>query len=331
MAIAIAIGSSACSADDTPRAASRGVTIAVAGDVQFVGRTATLLDEPGSTFGPVSEVLRSADLAMVNLESAVTTRGTPEPKYHHFRAPSTAFLAIRAAGIDAVTLANNHVLDFGPVGLRDTVDLAATAGVATFGAGRTETEAYAPWISRIKGTTIAVLGISQVRQLASSWAAKGSRPGVAHARDVSHVMRAVRDATTHADVVIVFMHWGEEGNACPTAEMTAFARRLAGEGADAIIGTHAHVLQGDGWLGSTYVAYGLGNFLWRRNDAASNDTGVLRLTVRTDQAIEPDFVPAVIDRKTGQPVPVTGSERDRVTRKFRSLRACTGLGARPTA
>ena len=329
--VVIAIVLSACSADKPPRPAYRKVTIAIAGDVQFVEKTATLLNDPDSAFGPVSDVFRRADLAMVNLESAVTTRGTPEPKYHHFRAPSTAYVALRAAGIDAVTIANNHSLDFGRVGLGDTLDFAEKSGVQTFGAGRTATEAYAPWISRVKGTTVAVLGISQVDQLASSWSAGDHRSGIAHASDVSRSLGAVRAASARADLVIVFMHWGQEGNACPTTEMTSFARRLADAGADAIVGTHAHLLQGDGWLGSTYVAYGLGNFVWRRNDAFSNDTGVLRLGVGADGTVEPDFVPAVIDRNTGQPIPVTGSEADRVMRKFHSLRACTGLAGRPTS
>ena len=120
--------------------------------------------------------MRSADFAAVNLETAVTG-GTPRPKTFHFRAPAAAFTALRDAGIDLVTMANNHVPDYGPAGWPDGVDAAA---------------AWAPYLITIKGVRIAIVGVSQVAEL----------------------------------------------------------------------GAHAHMLQGSGWLGRTFVAYGLGNFLW---------------------------------------------------------------------
>jgi hypothetical protein len=105
------------------------ITLAVAGDVHFTERTLRLLRDPDTAFGPIATILRRADVAMVNLESAVTTRGTPEPKRFHFRAPPTAYQAVKAAGIDVVSLANNHALDYGRVGLLDTLDAATAAGV----------------------------------------------------------------------------------------------------------------------------------------------------------------------------------------------------------
>src|SRR5215469_5763963 len=100
---------------------SPDITLAFAGDVHFTGRTLKLLADPATAFGPISAVFRSADFTAVNLETAVTSDGTPQPKTYHFRAPATAFTALRDAGINLVTMANNHVLDYGQAGLADTL------------------------------------------------------------------------------------------------------------------------------------------------------------------------------------------------------------------
>jgi poly-gamma-glutamate synthesis protein (capsule biosynthesis protein) len=254
------------------------LTLAFAGDVHFTGRTAPLLARPETAFGPIAAELSAADLAMVNLETAVTERGTPEPKQYHFRAPVSAFDAVRAAGVDVVTMANNHVLDYGQVGLADTLDNARRARFPYVGVGRTAAEAYSPYFVTVKGVKIGIVAFSQVHELEFAWAAKNDRPGVAVAVDVARAVAAVRAARADADLVIAFNHWGQEGNGCPTGEQKTLASRLAAAGADLIIGSHAHTLQGDGWIKDTYVAYGLANFVWY-GDSFSTETGVLRLTV----------------------------------------------------
>jgi poly-gamma-glutamate capsule biosynthesis protein CapA/YwtB (metallophosphatase superfamily) len=260
----------------------------------------------------------------------VTTRGTPEPKRYLFRAPPSAYQAVRAAGVDVVSLGNNHALDYGRVGLADSLEHARQAQMPTIGAGGSADAAFAPWIAEVNGTKIAFIGISQVHELEKTWSATDSRPGVAHARDPDRAVAAVAAAKARADLVVVYMHWGKERDECPTEEMRSFGRKLADAGTDVIVGTHAHVLQGDGWLGDTYVAYGLGNFLWWWNDAYSNDTGVLRITMRDKKVARTELVPAYISRDTGQPLPVAGAEAERITAKFAALRACTGLAAAPS-
>jgi poly-gamma-glutamate synthesis protein (capsule biosynthesis protein) len=301
------------------------ITLAFGGDVHFAERTLALLDDPATAFGPVSSVLSAADIAMVNLETAVTTGGTPEPKQFHFRAPPSAFAAIRAAGVDVVTLANNHSLDFGQVGLADTL---AAASVPVVGAGADAAAAYAPWITTVKGVRLAFLGFSQITELASTWAATDSRPGIAMALDFARALAAIRSARSVADVVVVYMHWGQEYNECPIALQTSFAQAAAEAGASVIVGTHAHVMQGSGWLGSSYVFYGLSNFLWWWNDAQSNDTGVLQVTLTGSSITGTSFVPAYIDRTTGQPIPSTGAEAARISSAQEALQGCTGLAPR---
>jgi poly-gamma-glutamate capsule biosynthesis protein CapA/YwtB (metallophosphatase superfamily) len=311
----------------TPGPASRDVTLAFAGDVNFAKRTGKLLRHPARAFGPISKVLGSADFTAVNLETAVTARGTPQPKQFHFRTTGKAFTAIRAAGIDLVTMANNHVLDYGQTGLKNTLAAAKAARFPHVGIGVNARAAWAPYITTIKGTRIAIIGVSQVAELASSWVATRHRPGEANSINTRRTLAAVRAARKRADVVIVFMHWGTEGQACPDPNQLALAPRLAHAGASIIIGAHAHTLQGSGWLGHTFVAYGMGNFLWWEH-SYSTATGVLKLTLRPHAPLKARFVPAVVSA-TGQPLALHSARARRAARSYSSLRSCTGLSARP--
>lgn len=310
-------------ASPSPSPDGGAAVLAFAGDIHFTGRTLRLLQDPKTAFGPFAPVLSAADFAMVNLETAVTTRGTPQPKTYHFRAPTSAYDAIKAAGVDLVSVANNHILDYGQVGLADTLDSAGRAGVPVVGAGRDATAAYAPYLTTVGGVRLAILAFSQVHALSSTWRATDTRAGIAVAFDLTRTTAAVRAARAQADVVIVFMHWGVEGSPCPSGEMKTFAAKMSAAGADAVLGTHAHVLLADGWLGSTYIHYGLGNFVWY-GTSHSTATGVLRLTVRKEGVVKREFLPGVVSA-TGQPVPVTGSARQRVERQLAQAAACTGL------
>ncbi len=306
---------------------SRTVTIAFAGDVHFTGRTARLLRHPATAFGPIARVLRSADLTVLNLETAVTRRGVPQPKSYHFRTGPRAFAALADAGVDVATMANNHVLDYGRVGLADTLATARRAHFPVLGIGADAAAAWRPYLVRVNGVRIALLGVSQVAELASSWVATPTRSGEANAIYLRRTLAAVRAARKKARVVIVFMHWGTEGMSCPDPAQTSLARRLSAAGASIIAGSHAHMLQGSGWLGRTFVAYGMGNFLWWQH-SYSTATGVLLLTLRPHKPLTWRFVPATVSR-TGQPVPDRGAAARRARARYRALRACTGLSSRP--
>ena len=279
--------------------------------------------------GPIGAVLARADVAMVNLETAITERGTPEPKQFHFRAPATALSALRVAGVDVVSMANNHAVDFGPVGLQDTLGAIRSTGFPVIGVGENAAQAYAPYVTTVRGTRLAILAATQIPdRTASAWTARDALPGVASAFDLNRLLTAMRTARTQADVVVVYLHWGAEGKPCPTSAQRSLARQLAVAGADVVAGTHAHLLLGAGWLGRTYVAYGLGNFLWWRDHAYSNDTGVLTVSVRAGRVVGAVLVPARIDRE-GVPQPVTGPEAARIQAGFARLRGCAQLSAMP--
>jgi poly-gamma-glutamate synthesis protein (capsule biosynthesis protein) len=308
-------------------AASGDITLAFAGDVHFAGRVARLLKDPATAFGPITSVLRSADFAAVNLETPVTSRGQPQPKTYHFATTPRAFTALRDAGVDLVTIANNHILDYGQTGLADTLAAAKAAHFPYVGAGVNEAAAWAPYVTTINGTKIAIVGVSQVVELASSWVATARRPGEANAIDLGQTLAAVRAAKRLARIVIVFMHWGTEGMACPDQNQLSLAPRLAAAGASIIVGSHAHMLQGSGWLGHTFVAYGLGNFLWWEN-SYSTATGVLRLTLHRDAPLTARFVPAVVSG-TGQPIVDQAAAARRAVAHYTSLRTCAELSANP--
>ncbi len=305
------------------------VTIAFAGDVHFTGRTEALLADPVSAFGPIADTLSAADVAMVNLETAITERGEEAPKQFHFRAPPVALDALAAAGVDLASLANNHAVDYGPIGLADTLEAIEQGGFPVVGMGRDAASAYAPYRSDVRGVGISFFAVTQIPDHTfTAWTATDSSPGVASTADQARLIDGVRAATQAGDVTIVYVHWGLEGDACPTQEMAALVTDLVAAGADAIVGTHAHLLLGAGYHdepgSKAYVAYGLGNFLWWRSRASSDDTGVLTLTVENGTVVDADFTPALID-DSGRPQPVLGPEAPLKLAAFEALRDCAGL------
>jgi poly-gamma-glutamate synthesis protein (capsule biosynthesis protein) len=308
-------------------ASSPGITLSFAGDVNFENRTARLLKNPATAFGPIYSVLGQADFTALNLETSVTSRGTPQPKTYHFRTSPAAFTALRDAGVDLVTMANNHVLDYGLTGLADTLAAARASGLPYVGIGTDAAAAWAPYVTTIKGTNVAFIGVSQVAELASSWVATDSRAGEANAINLRRTLAAVRAARRLASVVVVFMHWGTEGQSCPDSNQLTLAPKLAAAGATIIVGAHAHMLQGSGWLHHTFVAYGMGNFLWWEH-SYSTATGVLELTLHTHGPVTARFVPAIVST-TGQPIPLTGAAGRRASQHYASLRSCAQLAAAP--
>lgn len=306
------------------------LTLAFGGDVHFMGRTLPLLNRPETAFGPFAGQMRAADFAMINLETAVTGRGEAQPKTYHFRAPVGTYAAVQAAGIDLVSIANNHTLDYGQIGLLDTLDSAKAADMAVVGAGRNVIEAYEPYVTTVKGVRIGVVALSQVHELSEQWKPTATRPGIAMAFNMDLSVAAVRKARGQADLVIVYLHWGTEGSYCPNGEQKSAARALAEAGAQIVVGTHAHMPQGDGFLGSTYVHYGLGNFLWY-GPSKSTDTGLLTVTVSAAggwRVTNRVFTPGVIS-STGQAKPVTGPELASMQQRLARAASCAGLARTP--
>ena len=253
----------------------------------------------------------------------------PAPKQFAFRTDPGILDGIAVAGVDAVTMANNHGMDYGADGLVDTLAARAASPIPVVGIGEDEDDALAPAIFDVRGTTVAVLGATQVLDdtVVDAWTAQGDQPGLASAKRVDELVSAVSFARAAADVVVVFLHWGVEGETCPSGAQVDLARELADAGAAAVVGGHAHRVQGGGWAGSTYVDYGLGNFAFKAGSAASQTTGVLTLTVDGGRVTQEQWTPGVIQGST--PVPLEGAAAEAARQQWLALRACTGLAAQP--
>jgi hypothetical protein len=306
------------------------VTIAFGGDVHFEGAIGSrLAANPATALGPIAGVLRRADLAVVNLETAITERGTPAGKDFTFRAPPSALTALKEAGVDVATMANNHGLDFGPVGLRDSLAAAKAARFPVVGVGRDADEAYRAYQTTVNGQRIAVIGATQVldSSLAAAWTAGDGKPGMASAYEEARLLSAVKAARASADTVVVDLHWGRELINCPIDRQRALAPKLVAAGADVVVGSHAHLLLGGGYLRGAYVHYGLGNFVFYARGGPTAQSGVLLLTLRGRAVTASRWVPAVISN--GIPIPLKGPPATSAVASWQSLRRCTGLSAKP--
>jgi len=305
------------------------ITLAFGGDVHFAENLTALLRTGNPDLAGLRRHLGAADLAVVNLETAITTRGTPAPKRFHFRAPPSALDALASVGVDAVSLANNHAVDYGRVGLTDTLAAREDAPVPVVGIGRNATDAYAPAYLDARGVTVAVIAATQVPDWTlATWPASSSRPGIASASATARLVAAVRAARRRAGVVVVYLHWGTDYTTCPDAAQQATAKALARAGADVIVGAHAHRVQGAGWLGRSYVAYGLGNFVWWRSAEPDSRTGVLTLTLEGRRVVRARWTPMLVG-DDGVPRAPARADKVRLWRVWNQARGCTGLRATP--
>ncbi|MBE7187218.1 CapA family protein [Jatrophihabitans endophyticus] len=310
-------------------------TISFAGDVHFSGRIRTRLNRNVRTvFGKAEPGLRRADLTMVNLETAITTRGVPQAKEFHFRAPPKALTALRDAGIDVATEANNHGADYGNQGLHDTLRAIRRSHFPVIGIGKDADAAFRPFTRTVNGTEVAIIAADQVQDETTLrlFSAGRHKPGVANAYS-PRLISAVKKAKAAGYLVIVYVHWGIELQTCPSGDQRALAKKLSRAGATAVIGTHAHVLQGAGWLphsgAGTYVAYGLGNYLWWESfDNDQDDNGVLTLTFAHHKVVGSHFAASHL-ANSGVPVPAHGAQKRRIDHEFAADRRCTGLSATP--
>jgi len=256
-------------------------------------------------FKELSGRLRSADLAVVNLECPFTERGEKISKNFNFRARPELASALLAGGVGAVSIANNHMMDYGPVGLMDTLETLDRAKLAHFGAGRTLQEARRAAILERRGIRLALLGyfflgdhnIEPVEVNATE-----VTPGVAgHHADLRVMKRMLREdvaaARSQADLVIPFFHWGREGNHLPEAYQVELAHLAIDSGAAAVIGSHPHVLQGMELYRGAPIVYSLGNLVFGGNwDPKVKESALVALRFSATGYISAEILPVQIDR-----------------------------------
>ncbi|RNB79276.1 CapA family protein [Brevibacillus panacihumi] len=243
------------------------VHLSFVGDVMMAGNVEKMLIEKGYDY-PYTEVatwFAQDDITIANLETPVTTRGTPpENKAFIYKSPPAALPALKEAGIDVVNLANNHSMDQGVEGLLDTFSFLDKNQIAYIGAGKDMERAYAPVIIEKNGIRVAFLGFSRVIPEVS-WYAGKNKPGMAATYDPALAVKAIQEARTQADLVVVIPHWGEERKDDPVDHQTQLARAYIDAGADLVVGGHPHVLQGFETYKDKWIAYSLGNFVFTRS------------------------------------------------------------------
>ena len=272
-------------------------TLLAGGDV-LMDRTEPAGIDP---FAGIEPPLATGDLAIVNVEMAISDRGAPIGKQFTFRAPPSAAQRIADAGIDVANLANNHAKDYGAQALTDTIASLEAAGVVALGAGANDTEAFRHRVLEVDGgVTVAFVGVSMI--VPWSFPAGPDTPGIATGTDPGRVLGSVRTAAGEADVVIAVVHWGIEVATCPSPEQRAFAGALFDAGADAVIGHHPHVLQSIEFDDGRLVAYSLGNFVWHPRWSITGETGVLQIDFAGDRILGWEFHPHLLD-ENGAPRP----------------------------
>ncbi len=308
------------------------MTIAFAGDASFEGLGQLVEDEPEAVLAGVGPLLRGADLAVVNLEAVLGDAGSPVPKAFNFRVPAGALESLSAAGVDVVSMANNHGLDYGREGLEESLRIEQETGFPVIGVGQNLEEAYAPFTTEVRGQRIGLLAASDVidAELRSSWIATDGQPGLASAEEPEQGLLEDRVRRLRADVdtLVVYLHYGVERETCPNERQRELVDALVGAGADIVVGTHAHRLQGHGYLGDRYVAYGLGNFVFSAGSEGGRASGVLTVTATGRRIDGAEWVPArIVD---GRPEPLTGESADAALAEQDELRECADLSASPS-
>lgn len=275
--------------------------------------------DPSYELALAAPVLQRADVGFGNLEVSLTDQGQPVRKDYTFRAAPALASGLLSAGIQVVSLANNHVGDYGATGIADTVTALDLAGVAHSGAGTNAAAAGAPAMQVVHGTRIAFLSfvnvpVDTVTAFAtSSEAAGSSRAGVAWGT-ADAVKEAVVAARATVDVVIVSIHAGTEYAAEPNEVQRTLAHAAIDAGAALVLGSHPHVLQGIEYYKGGVIFYSLGNFVFdldpddlRNLGPAPAETLVAQVTFRGGQVRGLELVPMMIDTTQYRPTPAAGT------------------------
>ena len=291
-----------CATDTAPQPAVR---LIFAGDLMFddgVGRAVAAGADP---LAPFESVLSAADFRIGNLESPIATTGQPRDRIKNFTFRAhPRVLQVLKGRFDAVSVANNHSLDYGHEAFLETLEHLRAADIGRFGGGRNLREAHAPlWIEH-GGLRIAVLGYNDFKP--RSFEAGPTWPGVAWCDELDIVtdIRAARRAG--ADVVIPFLHWGWEMQPEPDGRQQALARLMIDAGATVVIGGHPHVTQGAAVYRGRLIVWSLGNFVFEGFDDPRARVGwLLRLVVDRRGVVAWDTVEARVD-DDGTPHPVPG-------------------------
>ena len=324
----------------------RTITIDVVGDLMLGWRVDTLVRtiDADAPFVNVRRVLLKADAAIGNLECVLSDRGTParakSPKaikaHKEFllRGSPLAASGLARAGFAALTLANNHTLDYGRVALDDTLAALHAQGIATAGAGDNLAQAWRPAYFQRHGLRFALIGVSEV--IPRGYLATNKGAGVAPGRDPATgdinaaylrvLDRAIRSAHRDADIVIVYEHWGKELVGASSPSYVRLAHAAIDDGAALVLGSHPHVVGPIERYRGGLIAYTLGNFVFDTHPGVQSQSAILEITLRGGVVDHWRTLPVLI--REGVPEPVQGLIADDIQRRLAGA-VLTGAQAGP--
>jgi hypothetical protein len=285
-------------------------------------------------FAGVADLLSRADLALVNLECPLTDRGVLIPKNFNFRARPELVEILKAGSIDVVTLANNHTMDYGAIGMEDTMDTLTGADIAHFGAGMTLPEARMPAIVARNGLRIGFLGyyfqtaadMLEPRELFATETSPGVAGCYVDARCIQQQIKEdVSGLLPRVDAVIPYFHWGKEGSTKVQTYQMTLAHLCVDLGCSAVLGAHPHRLQGIEIYRGAPIFYSLGNFVYGgRKDPQDKLSAVALLQIGPDRSVTAEIVPIQTTRwpeAPYQPFILVGPEREEALGRIAALSA----------
>ena len=265
--------------DSVQDAEEQEATLLFAGDLFLTDLLQSKYNQQGisaAASDSLLSVLREADIFMLNEEFPFGTTGEPmEEKEYTFRVDPSYSTVLSELGVDIVTLANNHMLDFGRGPLTETLNTLDQAGIAHVGAGENIDEAKALKTFEMDGRTIGFLGASRVIP-EHSWNASSGSSGLFTTYDAAALVEQIQKAEESCDFTVVYVHWGIEKNTQPEEYQKTLARQYIDAGAEAVIGAHPHVLQGIDFYQGKPIFYSLGNFIFSNG---AYETMLVELTV----------------------------------------------------
>ena len=300
------------------------ITIAFGGDTNGIEHISNFLNQGGDPFAGVSDQLKAADIAVINLESAITNRTTHQEKQYVFNSNPYLLDWAKTSGVDVINIANNHAGDYFREGAIDTINAIEERGMKVIGGGKNGREAWTSDIVTVRGTKIALLGIAKVNGGVNT-IASGEMSGTTDGWNPQVIELAIRAAARQAKIVIVYAHWGVEEQFCPEPSDVADAQKWLEWGASAVIGSHPHRQQPAVRYGTKLVDYSLGNFVYYVRGGAGLESGIGLMTLSTEgEVLNYKFLPALINPNTGAPVLLSGKQKQEAIAK--KQRSCKSLG-----
>lgn len=298
------------------------LTISAVGDMIFDRKVKTLISTSGGK-APLADVaahLSAADIAVGNLESPLSDGGAKnEAKDVTFRGDPRGIEGLAAAGFDLLSLANNHVLDYGAEALADTVEALDARGISHAGAGADRDAAWKPAVVTRNGATVAFLSFSHI--LPPGFIATSSKAGLAQGRNnMDAVAEAIRSAKSEYDYVIVSFHWGVEYEDDANGDQVRDAHTAVDAGADMVLSHHPHVIQAVEYYKGRLIAYSLGDFVFDHYSRKTGEAFILDAKLGPDGVTDVKATPVYLDGY-GKPEFVTGSEATVILERLKLISA----------